>query len=395
MKYTSILLAASLCVCLPLSLFTHAMFGVIPPLIGVAAFVEHRVAKKSFPIIDRDFAVLFALLVTVCFLSSTWSIIPEETITRGLKLIGVFLGGLLLFAGARYFSQTEREYVLRALPVFLVITATLFVIEVNLGYPLFLLHEGPQETTRYTLYITNWMAVISVAFFWPALQYTVNTGQIKLAAAMSALLCLLVYFSTSESAILGFWVGAIIFLGGRYIKRLPLVTFILVAAGLVLSPWLAHWLFIFRPDFLLDLKGASAAQRMEIWDFLARQIFEQPVLGWGVESTGAMTLETDKLFFSGSRVVHPHNSALQLWIEMGIPGVLLGLGFLALVFRRIASASDNIYMVAGFSSLLAISLTAYGLWQGWWLGVMFIAATLFRLVSAHGRQNRSVENTTS
>jgi len=392
MKYTSILFTFLLCICLPLSLLTHSMLGVIAPLIGIFAVVEYWIRKKSFPAIDPDFALLFALLVTVCFLSSLWSIIPEETITRSFKLAGAFLGGLLLLAGVRSFSETEREFVLRPLPVILIMTTIVFLIEVSFGYPIFLFFEGAQDTMRYTHYITNWMAVIAVVLFWPVMQYMISTQQKRLAILTSVLMCFLIYFSTSESAVLGFLMGAIIFLVGRYIKHLPFIMLIGIVVALVLSPWLAHGLFVLRPEFLVELKAASAAQRMEIWDFMARQIFEKPFLGWGVDSVGSMKLQTDKIFFSRSYVFHPHNSALQLWIEMGVAGVLLGIGFLGFLFKHIASAQPNIYMMAGFSSVLMVSLTAYGLWQGWWLGVMFITAALFRLVNARDDQTHDIES---
>lgn len=388
MKYTSILLAVSLCVCLPLSLLTHAMLGIIPSLIGVFAVAEHRITKKSFPVMDRDFCLFFGLLVTVGVLSALWSIAPEASMIRSFKLAGVFLGGLLLLAGMRSFAKAEREFVLRPIPIVLLVTILAFLIEVRLGYPIFLFFDGAQETMRYTLYITNWTAVILAILFWPGLQYMISTQQKKLAITISILILFVIYFSTSESAILGFLVGAIVFLVGRYIKSLPLLMFVGLSAGLVASPWIAHGLFILRPEFLVDLKGASAGQRMEIWDFLARQIFDKPVLGWGVESARAMTLDTEKLFYRGTGIYHPHNAALQLWLEMGIAGVLLGIGFLGLLFKRIASTRPNIYMMAGFSSVLMVSLTAYGLWQGWWLGVMFITAALFRLVNDYEDQIR-------
>jgi len=62
------------------------------------------------------------------------------------------------------------------------------------------------------------------------------------------------------------------------------------------------------------------------------------------------------------------------------------------LFKHIASAQPNIYMMAGFSSVLMVSLTAYGLWQGWWLGVMFITAALFRLVNARDDQTHDIES---
>jgi O-antigen ligase len=341
--------------------------------------VEQRITRKTLPTIDRDFAIFFLTLVAISLLSSFWSIAPDESMIRSLKLAGVFLGGLLLLAGVQAFSPEDCRRVLRPLPLVIIVTAALFLIEVNFGYPLFLLYDGPQDTTRYTLYITNWAAVILVGLFWPTLQYMIDSKQNKTAVVAFTLLCLVAFFSTSESAILGFLVGISVFLGCRYIKKLPLVLFLLISGGLILSPWLAYWLFIFRPEFLVEMKGASAGQRMEIWDFLARQIFERPFIGWGVNSVDQMKLETDKVFFNGANVFHPHNAALQLWLEMGVAGVLLGLGFLTLLYKRMISVRPNIYMMAGFSSLLAVSLTAYGLWQGWWLGVMFLTAALFRV----------------
>ena len=146
-----------------------------------------------------------------------------------------------------------------------------------------------------------------------------------------------------------------------------------------MAPWLSQWLFSLKPEVLMKFKIANAAQRMEIWDFLGAKILQKPFLGWGMDVTPSFTLPADNIYFRHEHVLHPHNAALQLWVELGMIGVMIGIAFLAMTLSRLSNIKDNSFMLAAFTTITAISLTGYGLWQGWWLCLIFLTVVLFRL----------------
>jgi O-antigen ligase len=82
--------------------------------------------------------------------------------------------------------------------------------------------------------------------------------------------------------------------------------------------------------------------------------------------------------------LHPHNAPLQLWLELGAPGAMLGALIAADLWCRLAAARwPRNYTTAAAGSLAAASaacLGTYGIWQEWWLGTLFLALFLVRVM---------------
>jgi len=60
--------------------------------------------------------------------------------------------------------------------------------------------------------------------------------------------------------------------------------------------------------------GASSQARLGIWSFAALEAAKRPIWGWGYEASRN---------FDPIIPDHPHSPALQAWLEMGIPGLVL------------------------------------------------------------------------
>jgi O-antigen ligase len=141
-----------------------------------------------------------------------------------------------------------------------------------------------------------------------------------------------------------------------------------------------------------DRIAPSAAHRLLIWDFVTDRIAERPVLGWGMEASRTISGHRDPpsaealarfhltgpdtaawLPAAGLLPLHPHNGALQLWLELGLPGALLGaaLGLLLglAVARRARTAVATAVLAAG--SITA--MLSFGTWQEWWVGAELMA----------------------
>src|SRR5690606_37703612 len=128
----------------------------------------------------------------------------------------------------------------------------------------------------------------------------------------------------------------------------------------------------------------SLRHRVFIWNFVAESIADKPLAGWGLDASRDLgTPETVR--FDETHValpLHPHNVPLQVWLELGGIGLLLGGATLLLAvagMRRgppLQAALDT-GMVA---SILVVGCLAYGAWQYHWLVVPLAAAALMRLV---------------
>lgn len=156
------------------------------------------------------------------------------------------------------------------------------------------------------------------------------------------------------------------------------------AAGFVLAaPLLAGALL--APG--LDAGGLpfSAAHRLVIWDFVAARVADSPWIGWGMEAsraipggTAAPDAETLARFnLSGEAwgraqllPLHPHNAALQIWLELGAVGAVLASWLLVALGRAARTAAGAACLAAG----LVVAMLSYGAWQPWWVAGLVLAA---------------------
>jgi O-antigen ligase len=126
-----------------------------------------------------------------------------------------------------------------------------------------------------------------------------------------------------------------------------------------------------------SIKG-SAWHRLLIWSFVGERIAERPLLGWGLDASRAIPGGTEEIRPGLKRLpLHPHNAALQLWLELGVPGALLSAFFIGWLWLRLGAAPwPRLYAAAAGGSLTAAFVTAsgaYGIWQEWWLGTLGLA----------------------
>ncbi|MCO6416911.1 O-antigen ligase family protein [Siccirubricoccus sp. KC 17139] len=179
----------------------------------------------------------------------------------------------------------------------------------------------------------------------------------------------------------------------------------LVGAGLALVLLLTP--YVLGPVLARGIPAAgwppSAAHRLLIWDFVGTRIAEKPLFGWGMEASrnipghrdpappevlarfGLTTPHAATWIHQAERLpLHPHNGALQLRLELGIPGVLLAAllaWWLGVAAARSAAPAVATAMLAAGS---VTGMLSFGAWQEWWVG-----AELLALVAASGLGRRT------
>ena len=93
-----------------------------------------------------------------------------------------------------------------------------------------------------------------------------------------------------------------------------------------------------RPSLfaIVDNFKESAGHRLLIWRFTGARIAERPWLGWGLDAARAVP-GGDVEARPGEKFLplHPHNAALQTWLELGVPGAMLFALFLGWLWLRL------------------------------------------------------------
>ena len=126
---------------------------------------------------------------------------------------------------------------------------------------------------------------------------------------------------------------------------------------------------------------ASWQARLYIWRFASGLIAHKPLVGHGLDASRA---------YEPNIPMHPHDAALQLWLELGVPGALLGALFFGWLFYKIARGArqDPAWASAACATgtvYLFIGAISFGVWQEWWIGVGAAAAAACGMLQQHRR----------
>jgi O-antigen ligase len=140
-----------------------------------------------------------------------------------------------------------------------------------------------------------------------------------------------------------------------------------------------------------DTVKTSAGHRLLIWSFTSDRIAERALTGWGLDASRTIPGGSDLIRPTETWLpLHPHNAALQVWLELGVPGAALFALLLALPWAALANARWPPLFAAATGAALTAGLVGcfatYGIWQEWWLGTLwfalFIVLVMARAVSA-------------
>jgi O-antigen ligase len=159
-----------------------------------------------------------------------------------------------------------------------------------------------------------------------------NPQRRRLWWALSVLSFLLVVMSTSKTSLLSALLGGGAFFLVGCVRRGP-ASAVAATWTAVLGLALIGALFFFAADTVFGLLGkdATLTGRTKIWAAVMLQIQERPWQGYGY---AAIWDETDKwgplawiTKIAGFRAHHAHNSWLEQWLAIGVPGLVAWIGF--------------------------------------------------------------------
>ena len=285
------------------------------------------------------------------------------------KLLFQYVLYAALVASALRLSATWRRRVLWVLAVSVAVTAIVLLIEGFEGAMLYaelseLVHQSwtPDIAVRnaargcYGAAVLFWPAA---AVFWRrglgpgavivALAIVISTLMLGVDAPAAAMLAATgAFLAVRQFGRAGVWACLVVTV--IYFAATPLVFLSSGAAGASLPT---------------DVGKISWHVRLDVWRFTSRLVLGHPFLGWGLDSSRA---------WPDHIPMHPHDAALQLWLETGAVGVALAALFWAWLFVRIDAviAEDRVaaaVMAATAAAYLVIGAISFGVWQEWWLAL--------------------------
>ncbi len=225
--------------------------------------------------------------------------------------------------------------------------------------------------------------------FWPAALFTwrrVPVAAPVIVGLVTAVSGLVLGVDAPAAALL---ISLLVFAGMRVNARIgawacvAAVVIYVLAAPLVFLPHGA----VSTPDLPGDVGKLSWHIRVDIWRFASRLIAHRPLLGYGLDASRA---------FEPRIPMHPHDAALQLWLELGAPGALLGALFFGWLFYKVArwAPLDPVWAAmacATGSVYLLIGAISFGVWQEWWLALGAAAIAACGMVLQARRETERAE----
>ncbi len=364
---------AFLVIGLPACALAPRALGLFLPIAGIAclplALLHARTAYANRPHNLQLWLLGFVLFILIGALGA-------PTLGATLNVIPGLLANLLCFTAlliATAFAFS-RQQVLRAATAGFVIMVTFLCIEWLMGMPLngFLAElKGKPTEPLYTLDRT---IIIASLVIWPIAAYA-KSCNIRRRILLSAILaiCWLVFHTSSQAAAVGMVAGTLLYVGSYWLPRLSyallrtVVIAVLLAAPLLIL--VVQHVLADNPNFW---PAANSGERLSIWISTTASIMLEPWLGHGFDAM--RRLGTD-----GVPRQHPHNGALQIWLETGAAGIVLASAAVYALLGKLRNFDLRLrpWMMAALASWLVVFCVGYNIWQIWWQAVTLLVIYLF------------------
>jgi O-antigen ligase len=336
-------------------------------------------------------ALLLGAMVLWATASAAWSVDPRHSLLIAGRLAGLVAAGFALTAAADVILNPGRLL----LCFYAGLAVALFLAPIQLATDGLL--TQPFMTRGFFPPQLNQAADTLSIMVLPASAALVQRGRVVLGLLLAAVILAVIsgLVGTAAKTALGAGIlfAPLLYIWPRAATRAAAIVCVLMIITAPLT-----FARVARLEAVTETAEGvkfSAWHRLMIWSFAGDRIAERPLAGWGLDSSRAIP-GGDEPIYQG-RVwlpLHPHNAAVQLWLELGVPGAALFALLLAWLWLGIAAAPwPRLFAAAagtGLTSAVMAAMGAYGIWQEWWIGTLWFSVFLI-LVMARCISTRSTD----
>ena len=338
-------------------------------------------------------------LVVWGLVSTLWAPGGTDAAVRMLKVAAIMLAGVLFIVAIGQMDSDERRAAGIAFAVAVAGIVVLVVVEiVTGGTPAVAAKAAQSSRFVYLSDLLGTAAPIVAVLIWPVVTIVRSrSGQWLWPLLAIALVGGVVLLLPLASGVVAFVLGALVF-GIASLRRGALV-----AIGVIFGVYVLAAPFVSAYAINLDTIGESAQamptswqHRLEIWRFTAIKALERPLFGHGFDASREIGRAANPVkiwnpdgsgrnFIDSGLPLHPHNAALQIWLELGLLGIIIVLSGVLLTLdwirRCTVSPFSRATAAAGLTAYLVIALLAYGVWQSWWHAAAWLMSGAVFLVT--------------
>lgn len=366
--------------------------GLFSPVIGILGYVSLTIIQRKPIAVDWSLGFILALIALLLTLSSKWSMATDVTPENALRLDLLILGSIPLLAITPHLLPSNVRRIIRVIPLLTSLTGLWLIAELYSGIPVTetLTKLVSSNETPFSIRTLETLFLVFLPF---SLYAATKSGHLSIGTLLALLTGLILWKVDSGSIRLAGLCGLVA----------PLILFLFPKSGISAPVLLTGFILAFMPfmaPLLFDayketatqpLEGSSPAtaigKNLEMYDFVARKIIENPMTGFGIGSSGFLHYETEQKFYKGASVEFPHNMMLQIWLEFGIIGVVIFGGLLLSLYNRL-NRTHGMQRTLAYSTFcigLMIMMFAWSIWSEWLISAIILTACLLPLAREQPR----------
>lgn len=338
-----------------------------------------------------------------CLLSSAWSPQPLTSLFAATKLTLICSAGVIYVSSLCAQPFLVRSATFRGLCACLILIACLLLFEFFSGAAIGILIKGTDASNLN--FLARAIAILTILTFPVSALLTLRLSArwgLMVMPLIAALIVAPLPMFAGFAAICGG--GTIVLFVWVFEKKAIKIASFLFCIFMVASPWvftnvITHASFGER---IVELP-ASWQHRLGIWSFVGKRALDRPMLGHGFDSSRIIGRESGNvpIFVPGQQLkdhqlpLHPHNFALQVWLELGAIGVMLFAVVLLMIANIILSNYRNRFATFGSMGLLStvftIMMVSFGAWQSWWMAAIWLGVSAVSILVISDGEVASIE----
>lgn len=349
-------------------------------LFGMTWWGMRRVPRPDY--FQFGMAVVFLVGAAILNLFSIDSAISWH---KWKNLLTILIPLSLLSAPAIRVQLFRKEF-FTLLPCIAGVAALLLGLELYSGAAFMTYIKGDHGSLKSAMNDYNRPFSYMVLMVFPLAAAIWHSPYRRWLALFAATLLIPTALSESSSAQLSLMLGVGAAIAATVLPRLTRYGLSVASLLVIGVPFAMRWVMERYYDSLHNLQ-ASWRHRVEILDYVSYRILEHPWMGWGLGSSRFLSSDSPHAMhyaYALKPAGHPHNMMAQIWVELGIFGLVVAIVFQQITLRRAAVMPGSLapFAIGAWAVAFGLSLTAYDLWTD----SLFAAFALTGLAFAGLRQ---------